>query len=139
MVNQRFTFAVHIMTALAFRGERMRSKSLASSVNTNPVVVRQLLVALRRARLVKTSAGRTGGAILARPAKNITLLDIYKAVDARPVLRVGDRKVWRQCPVSCNMKRLMITVAGSVEQAVNRELRDFSLDQLVRNIERKQR
>ena len=139
MVNQRFTFAVHIMTALAFRGAQIASKSLASSVNTHPVVVRRLLLDLRRAQLVKTFAGRTGGAILAKPAHKITLFDIYNAVEARPVLRVGDRKVWRQCPVSCNMKRLMNTVAGSVEQAVNRQLRGVSLDRFVRNIERKQR
>ena len=59
MVNQQFTFAVHIMTALACAPGLMDSQTLAASVNTNPVVVRRLLLALRRAGLIETQAGQT--------------------------------------------------------------------------------
>ena len=53
------------MTALAFSpGEVIGSQTLAASVNTNPVVVRRLLLALRRARLIETFTGKHGGARL---------------------------------------------------------------------------
>src|SRR5437868_3557665 len=139
MVDQRFIFAVHIMTALAFRGERMDSQALARSVNTNPVVVRRLLLALRRAELVTTFAGRTGGATLAKPAKRISLLEIYHAIGPRPVICIRQRKAWRPCPVSCNFRSAMTSVAASVEQAMRRKLRGVSLERLVHEIERTQR
>ena len=47
------------MTALAFSpGEVIGSQTLAASVNTNPVVVRRLLLALRRAGLIETFTGK---------------------------------------------------------------------------------
>ena len=138
MVNQRFNCAVHIMTALAFHREQMGSRSLALSINTNPVVVRRLVLALRDAGLVKTSVGRCGGARLAIPARRITLLNIYHAIEPRPVIPMGKRKPWRHCPVSCNMKFVMSPVVAAVEKAVRRRLREISLEQLVHAIERNQ-
>ena len=50
--------AVHVLAVLAYQeGDRVTSALLASSVNTNPVIVRRLLLALQRARLVETGKG----------------------------------------------------------------------------------
>ena len=136
MVNQKFTFAVHIMTALAFSPEKViASQTLAASVNTNPVVVRRLLLALRRARLIETFTGKHGGARLRREPNHISLVDIYDAVESRLVIPVNERKALRQCHVSCNMKSIMSCVAESTEKAVRKHLRGISLAQLVRKVD----
>ncbi len=134
MVNQQFTFAVHIMTALAFANEKMDSGALAASVNTNPVVVRRLLLALRRAKLIETYAGKNGGAKLRRKPSQISLVDIYDAVEPRPVIALNERQALRQCDVSCHMKRIMRSVAESTEDAVRKHLRRITLKQLVGKI-----
>jgi Rrf2 family protein len=134
MVNQQFTFAVHIMTALAFSDEVMDSQRLAASVNTNPVVVRRLLTALRAAKLIKTYAGKNGGARLLKKPNRISLVDIYDAVQPRPVIAVNQRKALKHCDVSCHMKTIMSSVAETTEQAVRRHLRRITLQQLVRKI-----
>ena len=135
MVNQQFTFAVHIMTALAFSpGQVIGSRTLAASVNTNPVVVRRLLLALRRAGLIQTFTGKHGGARLRKRPREISLLDIYDAVEPRPVIQVNERKVFRKCPVSCNMKSVMSRVAEGAEDAVRKHLRGIILAQLVRKV-----
>jgi len=135
VVNQQFTFAVHIMTALAFSpGEVIGSQTLAASVNTNPVVIRRLLMALRRARLIETLTGKYGGAVLRKRPQEISLVDIYDAVEPRPVIPVNDRKVFRKCHVSCNMKSIMSGVAESTEDAVRKHLRGITLSQLVRRV-----
>ena len=135
MVNQQFTFAVHIMTALAFSpGEVIGSQTLAASVNTNPVVVRRLLLALRRARLIETFAGKHGGARLRRKPDRISLAEIYDAVESPQVILVNERKALRRCRVSCNMKGIMSGVAESTEQAVRKHLRGITLAQLVRKV-----
>ncbi len=135
MVNQQFTFAVHIMTALAFSPrEVIGSQTLAASVNTNPVVVRRLLLALRRAGLIETFTGKHGGARLRKRPREISLLDIYDAVEPHPVIRVNERKVFKKCPVSCNMKSVMSRVAEGAEDAVRKHLRGIALAQLVRKV-----
>ncbi len=134
MVNQQFTFAVHIMTVLAFCDGMMDSGALAASVNTNPVVVRRLLLALRRARLIETYAGKYGGARLRKKAGRISLLDIYNAVETRPVIAINKRKASRHCPVSCNMKQIMGAVAESADNAVRKHLRGITLQHLVRKV-----
>lgn len=135
MVNQQFTFAVHIMTALAFSpGEVIGSQTLAASVNTNPVVVRRLLQALRRARLIETFTGKHGGAKLRKKPNQISLVNIYDAVEPRRVIPINERKALRQCHVSCNMKSIMSSVAESTEEAVRKHLRGITLAQLVRKV-----
>ena len=123
------------MTALAFSpDEVMGSQTLAASVNTNPVVVRRLLLALRRAGLIETFAGKHGGARLCKKPERISLVDIYDAVESRPVIPVNERKVSKHCHVSCNMKSIMSSVAESTEQAVRKHLRAITLAQLVRKM-----
>lgn len=77
------TLAVHVLTWIAFdrRGtddEVGTSQRIASSVNTNPVVIRRCLGDLRDARLVESSRSR--GWTLSRDASEITLHDVYRAV-----------------------------------------------------------
>jgi len=135
VVNQQFTFAVHIMTALAFSpGDVIGSQTLAASVNTNPVVVRRLLLALRRAGLIETFTGKHGGARLRKKPNQISLVKIYDAVEPRPVIPVNERRALRRCQVSCNMKSIMSRVAEDTEQAVRKHLRGVTLAQLVRKV-----
>src|SRR3984893_14843371 len=123
------------MTALAFSpGQVIGSQTLAASVNTNPVVVRRLLLALRRARLIETFAGKHGGARVRKKPNRISLVDIYDAVESRPVILTNERKALKQCHVSCNMKSIMSGVAESTEQAVRKHLRGITLAQLVRKV-----
>jgi Rrf2 family protein len=131
MVNQQFTFAVHIMAALAFSDAMMDSRTLAASVNTNAVTVRRLLMALRRAGLIETYTGAKGGARLLKKPARITLLDIYDAVEPRPVIAVNEREALKHCHVSCNMKALMSGVAESTEDAVRKHLRRITLQALL--------
>ena len=134
MVNQQFTFAVHIMTSLAFADGMMDSKALARSVNTNPVVVRRILLALREAGLVETAAGKNGGARLRKKPDAISLRDIYDAVEARPIIAISERKAWRSCPVSCRMNQIMTAVAKKAEDAMRAHLAATTLRKLVRQI-----
>ena len=123
------------MTALAFSpGEVIGSHTLAASVNTNPVVVRRLLLALRRAGLIETFAGKHGGARLRKKPREISLMDVYDAVEPRPVIPVNERKAFQKCRVSCNMKGIMSRVAESTEDAVRKHLSGITLAALVRGV-----
>ncbi len=123
------------MAVLAFSSDEViGSRRLAASVNTNPVVVRRLLLSLRAARLVETLAGRHGGARLGKNPSRISLMKIYDAVEPRPVISVNGRKALKRCHGSCNMKHVMSCVADSTERAVRKHLRGITLAQLLRRI-----
>ena len=134
MVNQRFGFALHILTVLAHSQGIVDSRTVAASVNTNPVVVRRLLLALRRAGLVDTCSGKYGGAKLARSPRRISLLDIYDAVEPRPAIAVSKRRVFNRCPVSCSMKAIMADVSAGADRAMRNHLRAVSLAGVLRKI-----
>jgi Rrf2 family protein len=136
MVNQQFTFALHILSALAFAQGKLASQELAASVNTNPVVVRRLLRALSRAGLITTLAGKNGGATLCRSPDKISLRQIYDAVQARPVIAINQRKPDPHCTVSCQMKSITIHLAEGAERALRRHLRKTTLRQILRRIRR---
>jgi Rrf2 family protein len=134
MINQQFAFAVHILAVLAYSWKVIDSGTVAASVNTNPVVVRRLLLGLRRAGLIDTCSGKHGGAKLSKNPDRISLLDIYDAVEPRPVIAVSQRNAFRKCPVSCNMKHIMGHVSEGAERAMRAHLRGITLGQLLRKI-----
>ncbi|MBV8048774.1 MAG: Rrf2 family transcriptional regulator, partial [Paludibacterium sp.] len=83
--STRFAVAIHILTHISLRhGQAVRSEDIAHSVNTNPAVVRRILGALAAAGLTQAQLGQGGGALLAKPVAQITLLDIYRAVEEPP-------------------------------------------------------
>src|SRR6202048_5401658 len=100
----QFTVAAHIMAALGyFHGEEISSAALADSVNADPTFVRKSLSKLSKAGLVMTKRGKSGASVLARPPRQITLVDIYRASAAPPAFAVHSYPVEKRCPVSRNL------------------------------------
>ena len=79
--NSQLSVALHTLGHIAARdGAPMTSEELAACAGTNPVVVRRILGVLRRADLVTSTRGRSGGWLLARKPVAITLADIHAAL-----------------------------------------------------------
>ena len=82
-VNTQFAIAVHLLAGLAYReGQEATSAHLALSVNTSPSFVRRTLSKLAKAGLVETTTGKAGACRLARKPGQVSLLEVYRAVDA---------------------------------------------------------
>src|SRR5688500_18930171 len=122
-VNTRFAVAVHILTFLQTQGgEPATSELIASSVNTNPSLIRRLLSQLARAGLTTSQMGTGGGALLAKSAEAITLLDVYRAVDEdRDVIPLHPAPN-PQCPVGRNIHGLLEGRIEAAERALQEEL-----------------
>ena len=82
----------------------MTSDYIAGSVNTNPVVIRRILALLARASLVRTQEGARGGTTLARPAEQIDLLAVYRAVEGGGLFALHPQPPNPACPVGCNIQ-----------------------------------
>ena len=80
--NSLLAGAVQILCVIAYKGEEgANAEMIARSLKTNPVMVRRILKSLENQGLVEVRQGRYGGVGLKRKAADITLEDIYKAVE----------------------------------------------------------
>nr|WP_163876730.1 Rrf2 family transcriptional regulator [Paenibacillus favisporus] len=78
-MTHRSQLQVHILAFSAIVGSQATSDFIATSVNTNPVVIRRINILLKKAELITTQIGVVGVNLIHDP-EDITLLDIYKAV-----------------------------------------------------------
>lgn len=121
--NTHFALATHVLAVLAIRDEApVTSSDLAFSVNTNPAFLRTLLGRLKKSGLIEVTLGKGGGARLARPAKKITLLDVYRAVDPTPEHALHRCTPNAECLVGRNIKAVLGEVMDDVESAVEKKL-----------------
>lgn len=124
--------AVHVLAVLAYKeGDRVTSASLAGSVNTNPVIVRRLLLALQRANLVETCKGAGAGSRLSRSPRRINMAEIYRAVEAAESFASPSRKPNAQCPVGHFIKAALDKVFASAQNALERDLERTSLNDIL--------
>ena len=137
-VNTQFSIAVHIMAALAHScGDReMTSSLLAASVNTSPSFVRRILARLSKTGLVETTTGKAGACALARDPKDVTLLDIYRAVGAPKAFAIHDYSEQKTCAVSCHIKQALEKALDKTQSAMESGLADISLKQIVSDMKK---
>jgi len=121
--STRFAVATHILTALAINGGTpLRSEDLAASVNTGAVVIRGLLSRLADAGLTRSQLGSGGGALLAKAADEIRLLDVYRAVEDTELFAVHRSPPCAECPVGANILAAINPVLARAQNAMEAEL-----------------
>ena len=137
-VNTQFSIAVHIMAGLAYRCDKdTTSANLAMSVNTSPSFVRRTLAKLSKAGLVETTTGKAGACWLAKDAEDISLLDIYNAVDAPKAFSIHNYAEQKVCQVSCNIKQALEKALAKTQKAMETSLDETSLAQMVSDMNKK--
>ena len=135
--NTQFSIAVHMMAGLGYLPERhLTSTTLARSVNTSPSFVRRVLSKLSKAGLVHTSTGKSGSCWLARKPGKISLLDIYRAVDAPKAFSIHSYEARGECLVSCGIKPALERALKKTQIAMEAGLKQISLKQVIRDLDR---
>lgn len=128
--------AVHVLAVLAYKdGDRVTSALLASSVNTNPVIIRRLLLDLKKARLVETGKGAGSGSRLSRSAARINLAQVYRAVEGSESFRSPARKPSAACPVGQCIRNSLNAVFASAQRALELDLERTTLADIARAAE----
>jgi Rrf2 family protein len=92
-MSQGVEWAVHACTVLAPLppGRGLSLAALAEFHGVPPAYMAKQMQALSRAGIVRTSRGKTGGYALARPASEITLWQVARAIDGpEPAFRCSE-------------------------------------------------
>ncbi len=126
--NSRLSLALHTLSHLAGDPDRVRtSADIADHAGTNPVVVRRVLGKLREAGLLSSEKGHAGGWRLARPARSITLADVYLALDERLVSGSDSDAEPSQCSVETDLQTRVAEVLEEIEESLVQRLRETSI------------
>jgi Rrf2 family protein len=92
-IPAKVDYAIRAMAELAgHEGGPVKAEELAEAQAIPVKFLRGILTDLRRARLVTSQRGPDGGFVLARPADDISVADIFRAVDG-PLATVRDQSL----------------------------------------------
>jgi Rrf2 family protein len=130
--NSRFAVAVHALTLLSAEDRPLTSEHIASSVNTNPVVIRRLLATLRNARLVESRPGAGGGWTLARAPEAITLRDVYRAAEGPRLFALPAQPPAAACPVGSTIQRPLLRQFELAQQGAEAALGRATISDMLR-------
>jgi len=132
-VNTRFATGVHALLLLAAEPDVLQtSEDVARKLNTNPVVIRRVFSLLQQAELVESQKGPSGGSRLARLAKEISLADIYRALNPGDVLHAASVQSSQS-----KLNQTLHQVFKDAQRALEKELAQTSLSQLVKKTTKK--
>ncbi|MBC1965847.1 Rrf2 family transcriptional regulator [Listeria welshimeri] len=136
-ISTRFSVAVHILTLIDMNKERsITSDTIAASVNTNPVVIRRIMSKLKKAGLIQSSPGISGTHLL-KNATEITLYDIYQAVEVTDNLFDIHKNPNPNCEVGANIQETLDTVFIHAQQKMEADLKRTTLSQITADIKQK--
>lgn len=128
-VSTQFPIAVHALIILAYFPEmRVTSDVIAESAGCNAVIIRNIFSKLKKANLISGRPG-TGGTTLAKSAGEISLWDIYTAVESEETdeLFKFHTNMSKACPVGGHINELLISHLDNAVVAMKAELSGVTL------------
>ncbi|MCD8307513.1 MAG: Rrf2 family transcriptional regulator [Clostridia bacterium] len=132
--SKRFPTAVHALLFVAVLSpkKRVTSSLAAESAGSNPVIIRNIFLDLSRCGLIAAAPGKNGGVVLAKDAKEITLWDIYEAVepnDAEEIFSIHDDDA-SETPIGKNFYRILYPHMEEAVSAMKASMEQVTLDTL---------
>ena len=115
-MNSEFIIALHALAYLRHRNTKVSSEELAKSICTNPARIRKVMAKLKKAGLLETREGNSGGYELQGDASTIKLSDLTQALQ-QPLTKSG----WRSGALNtyCMVATGMGTVVDTLEASLN--------------------
>ncbi|MEM6887407.1 MAG: Rrf2 family transcriptional regulator [Pseudomonadota bacterium] len=125
--NSRLSLALHTLGHMAVDPDRVQTSSdIAQHAGTNPVVVRRVLGRLREAGLLTSEKGHSGGWKLARSPREITLADVYLALD-ESLMGGGESDHASECSVEHALHRKVTKVMKDIEVSLIQRLGETNI------------
>ncbi len=131
--NQRFAISIHALTLLASSEDPLTSEMIASSVDTNPVVIRRMMASLRQHGLVKSKSGAHGGWKLLREPQTIGLSEVYQCLGEDDVLAIHSHPN-RYCPIGGKIKGVLQKVFGEAQVELEKALGNHTVADILADV-----
>lgn len=129
----RLSDAVHLMIYIEVaHGSVLSSTAIANSIRTNPGYIRQLMMKLKRAGLLQSVRGHASPSLTRRP-EEISLLDVYKAVEGdKPLLHL-DANINPECDIGINIQYALKGYYEQIQEQIEKEMARISLADVMKD------
>ena len=136
VINTRLAIGIHILAFVECVPEKdtLNSEIVAESIGTNPVVVRRMSSALKKAGLLQSISIKKG-LILAKKPENITLYEILKAVDPSNELFGIHQSVNPQCTYGQSIVKVIEDEFKTVQLELEENLKTKTLNDLMNKVD----
>lgn len=135
-ISTKFTIAIHILTAVEYFGKntKVTSDLLASSIGSNPVIIRNIMSDLKNAGLIETKRG-PGGITISKPLNEITFYDVYEAVEKNKdeLFHFHDNPN-PNCPVGRNIHSALDDKLISAQKDFENDLKKYTVGEVVEDL-----
>lgn len=129
--STRLSDTIHILAFIALDpAENLTSTRIAESVKTNPAFVRQIMATLKRAGIITSVPGHAQPR-LARSASEITMLDVYHAVEGDTPLLHLDTHVNPDCGVGANIQYILRDYYDQVQKQAEETMQTITLQDIL--------
>jgi Rrf2 family protein len=133
-------WALHCCVVLSVAGEPVPVGTLAELHDVSTTYLAKQMQALSRAGIVRSAQGHSGGYLLTRSAKDITVLDVVEAVDGtQPTFtctEIRQRGPLAAPPSACKAKCAINRAMLAADQAWRQSLKSVTIADLVRGVKR---
>ena len=127
----RLSDAIHILLYIYVNPrDDLSSAAIAESVCTHPSYVRQLMSALRKAGVLDCSQGRALPA-LTRPVEQISLLDVYRAVEGNKPLLHQDTNTNPDCGVGVCVRNAVRNCYDEIQNVAEQAMQALTLQDVI--------
>ena len=131
-MDTKFSSAIHSLIMISEAEMPVNSEQIANSVGTNASYIRKLTARLSKAGIIEGRKGISGFRLL-KPAKDISLLDIYKSIMEVEQVHVFDihQNPNDECIVGRNIKPTLEGMFSRMEKEMEAELAGMSLEDCI--------
>ena len=133
-ISMKCSVAVHCLIFIyeAKGKARVTSTLLAQSTGCNPVVIRNILSALKKAGMISVARGPGGAELLKEPSE-ITLYMIYDAMEPEGLSSlIGIHSCEdRKCPVAKNIRFVLQDPYQKIEDSIRQTMEGITLESMI--------
>ncbi|KRN25540.1 Rrf2 family transcriptional regulator [Lacticaseibacillus camelliae] len=132
--SHKLSDALHILAYVQiYAGGDLSSAAIAASVEANQSMVRQMMSKLVKAGLLNSQPGKVA-VTLAKSPENITLLDVYLAVEDNHNLLHIDDKTNPLCIVGGNIQDTLNDVYAAIQRDTEASMAKHTLAEIIADI-----
>lgn len=129
--STKLSDATHVLAFVAlYENEALRSDTIAESVKTNPAFIRQLMSALKKGGLLTSVKGHPRPS-LTRSPDQITLLEIYRAVEGTKPLLHQDIHTNPECGVGVHIQLAIGDFYREIQKAAEDKMQEITLQDIL--------
>ncbi len=134
-MDTKFSAAIHTLILISESKTPLNSETIAASVGTNASYIRKITTLLKKSNIIESHRGITGFKLRQR-AEDVTLLQIYRAVNASEQVRLFDIHMNPndKCMVGRHIKPVLKEMFSELEDTLCLSLSEKTLADCIGNI-----